>query len=1201
MIDIASLNSNLPKYFEALDSSNSNSNQTLLPNNVVNTNNASNNESIPTQSFMGESALLPNNNNVVLQGPPNAIPSSTIIQPPAMVQQNVLQSSPVTLHSNSLLPPPNSVYSANTVMYNNTAIPNTVNNSDIFQQSSQPSPSPYNNNTIVSPVSRVAIPNQPQYVLNNNIPIISYPNASPHSISVNQPMNTPLNPSTPISQTNFMNQSNIIFPPNTLMGPQGNMSHAYSAPVFSNNLSPPSLPNYEMNTGILAVPSNAITNVNSTSNSIQTPIISNQISSNILPSNPHTPMTLNNSLIIPSELSTDLTTSIDISTPLVMTSSMPILTNDLSTPLQGTSTPVLPSTLFNVNSTDSAVSASNASLVIPSDLTCSITLDNQQVSTLDSLSPPLKVNSIPSVGQQSFSIPSATPPTKMIHFDYPVRTEDVPLLNVGATPSVQSKDFVNSLPTPKDNTSMKCTFNKEGITLDNISKSPQQEYNKSLEMKMPISPKEEHRGSASILNNKINKASFPSPKIDNKKVGDKNITITVLNQEVIREEPISIDKSKNISKVIQKPNTAVAMPTPKVTPSVTPYVNAIATPLSSSMPTPLATPSSTPKVPELSTPLTKAVPTPITLSIDSKKTNPVPQDHHKRISKKKKSLGKNITAPVVLSSLTSVVGSIKARSNLNVSDKKEKEVIIEKQPIVKEENKKSEVSVVPKTVPVKFTEPLTTKESFTFTEPPVFVDPLNKESSKSVSILKENKKKSSDDKTSSVLKEDKKKSLEDKVTSVSKEDKKKSLDKTSSILKEDKKKSLEGKAASVLKEDKKKSSDDKTSSVIELVKEANIKNKSQSLEYTKYLLEKKFTYPKANKPKKATTKSDESDKNVSRNHVVELPSPAVLKPKNYTEPLPFIDSGDFTLEELLSEETIQNKNLSYNDIIDEDTILKPKNNQLKESEKENIMNNVNNGQKEVNKKNTEIVRIKRKEESDKKDNSQNKKRKTEEKKEVKDSKKRQHEESEPSREHKKKKRSKQDSKKKHKDISEDGVMSKVKYNSNNISLYVSELKVLTKFQTKDDQDIYPLRCVCEGDLEEKELGLEDLVCTYPNCNKSFVKSIHLEKHFIEHGDDFRPYQCPNCTKNFRRRYDLMRHSRIHNYIIPYRCSRCLRGFTRSDSCARHTKTRQCKYFDFDKINEKKENPPYYIVVKDPSDKTEKDIIIIPLNKEKIKD
>jgi len=160
------------------------------------------------------------------------------------------------------------------------------------------------------------------------------------------------------------------------------------------------------------------------------------------------------------------------------------------------------------------------------------------------------------------------------------------------------------------------------------------------------------------------------------------------------------------------------------------------------------------------------------------------------------------------------------------------------------------------------------------------------------------------------------------------------------------------------------------------------------------------------------------------------------------------------------------------------------------------------------------------------------------------------------------------------------------------------LKALLKYQTKSEEDVYPLRCICEGDYDEKEasLGLEDLVCSFPGCKKVFSKSIHLEKHFVEHGEDFRPFQCPNCTKNFRRRYDLMRHIRIHNYIIPYRCSRCLRGFTRSDSCARHTKTRQCKYFDFNNLGMKKAQPPYYSVVKDPEEKTEKEIIIVPLNK-----
>ncbi|ORX57779.1 hypothetical protein BCR36DRAFT_580347 [Piromyces finnis] len=1255
MIDIASLNSNLPTYFEALDSSNNNSNQTLLQNNGSDNNSSNNNEKIPTQSLMSESSLFPNNNNVVLQNQPKVIPSTVVQQLSMVHQQNILQTSPLTYHSNISFPH-NSMYPNNTVIYNNT--PNTINNSEIFQQSAQPSPSPYNNNTIVSPMNRVTIPNQPQYtVINKNISIpgtlVSYSNASPPNININAQVNpaSPMNPNIPINSANtyinstYANNSsnNVMYPPSEVIGPQGNMNHAYSAPVFSNNLSPPSLPNYEINSGLalgIAIPSNSVSTINPPPNAIQTPIISNRISSNMLPSNTNTPMNLSNNLIIPNESSTDLTSSIEMSTPLVMTTSMPILSNNLSTPHQGTTTPVLPSSLFGINSGDHVIDSTNSTLVIPSDLTC-IAMDNQQVPSLDCLSPPVRVNSMSL--NSSHSIPSTTPPSKskFVHYEessYSTKAEDVPLLNVGATPSVKSKDFINSLPTPKDTVTMKCTFNREGITLDSITEAPQHEINKSLEMKMPISPKEEisKNIASTSLTSKLNKATYPSPQILNKKgtINEKNVYIMMhpsshksLKQEVRRGDSVSLPNKENMininSKDTPKPENITINTI--YTPKTTPYTNTIATPLANSMPTPVSTPLFTPKIPEISTPSAKSMPTPITPSINSKKVNTIVQDHYKRSTNNRMLLSKNITAPVVLSSLSSVVESIKAKSSLSVTntgknekeasvksknknkkgisvkeqsnDRSEKE-ISDTQSNDKKENEKEVKLTVPKTVPLKFSEPLALRENAAFTEPIVFVDPLSKENNKAKSndiiILKNDKKESNEVKLSDII--------------VSKNEEKES-----------------------------NVANKKSASVIELIKEANIKNKNQSLAYTKYLLEKKFTYNKANKPKKTNDKlknqnSDQS-KNDSKasdisNHVVEVPSPALssFKPKNYTEPLPFIDTGDLTLEDLLNEATIQNKNLTYNDILTEDNmLLKPITNQFKEivkskenKEKESDFSTTDKNRKDIknekedqaNVQNTpfkeETIGVKRKEEGEiKNEDTVLKKRKIEEKKVANETKKRSFEENATSSEGKKKKRTKKETsenkKKRNKDISEDGVMSKVKYNSNNISIYVSELKVLTKFQTKDDQDIYPLRCVCEGDLEDKELGLEDLVCTYPNCNKAFGKSIHLEKHFIEHGDDFRPYQCPNCTKTFRRRYDLMRHGRIHNYIIPYRCSRCLRGFTRSDSCARHAKTRQCKYFDFDKLNEKKENPPYYVIVKDPSNKTEKDIIIIPLNKEKIKE
>ncbi|KAL2842907.1 hypothetical protein BJY01DRAFT_216222 [Aspergillus pseudoustus] len=82
-------------------------------------------------------------------------------------------------------------------------------------------------------------------------------------------------------------------------------------------------------------------------------------------------------------------------------------------------------------------------------------------------------------------------------------------------------------------------------------------------------------------------------------------------------------------------------------------------------------------------------------------------------------------------------------------------------------------------------------------------------------------------------------------------------------------------------------------------------------------------------------------------------------------------------------------------------------------------------------------------------------------------------------------------------------------------------------------------------------------CSWPACDKEFVRKADLARHFQIHVDE-RPYVCPEpgCSKRFHQRSSLSIHQRIHTGERPYLCEvdGCQRSFSDPSSYSRHQRS-----------------------------------------------
>ncbi|GFR64222.1 zinc finger protein 267 [Elysia marginata] len=83
------------------------------------------------------------------------------------------------------------------------------------------------------------------------------------------------------------------------------------------------------------------------------------------------------------------------------------------------------------------------------------------------------------------------------------------------------------------------------------------------------------------------------------------------------------------------------------------------------------------------------------------------------------------------------------------------------------------------------------------------------------------------------------------------------------------------------------------------------------------------------------------------------------------------------------------------------------------------------------------------------------------------------------------------------------------------------------------------------------------------CSKTFKTQEYMARHKKTHSGE-KPYGCDTCGQTFSRNFDLKRHMLIHEGVRPYVCTVCDKAFTSSSDLTRHSKTHteekpfQCK-------------------------------------------
>ncbi|KAI8891599.1 hypothetical protein BC833DRAFT_533834, partial [Globomyces pollinis-pini] len=78
-------------------------------------------------------------------------------------------------------------------------------------------------------------------------------------------------------------------------------------------------------------------------------------------------------------------------------------------------------------------------------------------------------------------------------------------------------------------------------------------------------------------------------------------------------------------------------------------------------------------------------------------------------------------------------------------------------------------------------------------------------------------------------------------------------------------------------------------------------------------------------------------------------------------------------------------------------------------------------------------------------------------------------------------------------------------------------------------------------------------CPSPGCEKTYCRPYNVKLHYQSTHVGHKPYTCDflNCNASFARKYDMLRHRKIHEGTKNFHCNYCQTRFTRREHLKAH--------------------------------------------------